>query len=395
MKVAYLEPFSGISGDMTLGALVDLGFDAAELAALPKAFGLEGVTIEVRDVRRGPFRARQVDVRCEGKQPHRHLHHVRTILEGGALPAPVAARAVAVFTRLAEAEAFVHGEPVEKVHFHEVGAADAIVDIAGACLGFHRLGVEAIHVAPIVVGSGTVECAHGTLPVPAPATARLLEGVPVDFTPLAGERTTPTGAALAVTLASGFGPPPPFRLLGQGIGAGGRDPKDRPNVLRILLGETTGTPGDPGTIRRTIAVVETTLDDASPQTVAHVAQRLLELGARDAFVTPVLMKKGRPGVTVTALCDPGRVDDVAALLFRETSAIGLRVRHEERFELAREEARVRLPEGEVRLKVVTLPDGSRRARPEYESLAELARGSGANLEALAARALAAWDASRG
>jgi uncharacterized protein (DUF111 family) len=166
-------------------------------------------------------------------------------------------------------------------------------------------------------------------------------------------------------------------------------------VLRILLGETAGMPGDPGTIRRTIAVVETTLDDASPQTVAHVAQRLLELGARDAFVTPVLMKKGRPGVTVTALCDPGRVDDVANLLFRETSAIGLRVRHEERFELAREEARVRLPEGEVRLKVVTLPDGSRRARPEYESLAELARGSGANLDALAARALAAWDALRG
>jgi len=391
VKLAFIEPFSGISGDMTLGALVDLGFDPGELAALPKALGLEGVTIAVHDVHRGPFRARQVDVRCAGRQPHRHLHHVRAILEGGgALPAPVVERAVAVFTRLAEAEAAVHGEPVEKVHFHEVGAADAIVDIAGACLGFHRLGVELIHVAPIVVGSGTVESAHGTLPVPAPATARLLEGVPVDFTPLEGERTTPTGAALAVTLASGFGPPPPFRLLAQGVGAGGRDPKDRPNVLRILLGETAGSVD-----RRTIAVVETTLDDASPQTVAHVAQRLLELGARDAFVTPVLMKKGRPGVTVTALCDPGRVDDIAGLLFRETSAIGLRVRHEERFELAREEARVRLPEGEVRLKVVTLPDGSLRARPEYESLAELARASGANLDALAARALAAWDASRG
>ena len=390
MKVAYVQPFSGISGDMTLGALVDLGFGRDELAALPAALGLEGVTIEFHDVRRGVFRAQQVEVRCAAKQPHRHLHHVRAILEGGALPAPVVERAVAVFTRLAQAEAEVHGEPVEKVHFHEVGAADAIVDIAGACLGFHRLGVEAIYVAPIVVGSGTVESAHGTLPVPAPATARLLAGVPVDFTPLEGERTTPTGAALAVTLASGFGPPPPFRLLAQGVGAGGRDPKDRANVLRIVLGDTAGEVS-----RRTIAVVETTLDDASPQTVAHVAQRLLELGARDAFVTPVLMKKGRPGVTLTALCDPGRVDDVAALLFRETTAIGLRVRHEERFELARSEARVRLPEGEVRLKVVTLPDGSLRARPEHESLAELARASGANLEALAARALAAWDATQG
>ena len=390
MKLAYLDAFSGISGDMTLGALVDLGFDFEELAALPKSLGLEGVTLTVDEVRRGPFRAKKVGVHASGKQPHRHLHHVKAILEQGGLPAPALERAVAVFTRLADAEAHVHGEPVEKVHFHEVGAADAIVDIAGACLGFHRLGVDEVRASAIVVGSGTVESEHGTLPVPAPATARLLEGSPVDLTPLQGERTTPTGAALAVTLAKAFGPPPPFRLLGQGVGAGGRDPSDRPNVLRILLGETAG-PVD----RRTIAIVETTLDDASPQAVAHVAQRLLELGARDAFVTPVLMKKGRPGVTVTCLADPDRVDAVADVLFRETSAIGLRVRHEERYELPREEARVRLPEGEVRLKVVTLPDGSLRARPEYESLAELSRTSGASLDALFARALAAWDAARG
>lgn len=389
MKLAFIDAFSGISGDMTLAALVDLGFDANELAGLPAALGLAGVTIEVSEVRRGPFRARRVEVRAPGKQPHRHLRHVREILLGGGLPEPVAQRALEVFTRLAEAEAKVHGEPVEQVHFHEVGAADAIVDIAGACLGFHRLGVEAIYASPIVVGSGTVEAAHGTLPVPAPATALLLQGVPVDLTPLVGERTTPTGAALVVTLTRGFEAPPPFRLVGQGVGAGGRDPGDRPNVLRILLGETTEAAG-----RRTIAVVETTLDDASPQTVAHVTQRLLDLGARDAFVTPVLMKKGRPGVTVTALCDPALVEDVAALLFRETPTIGLRVRHETRHELAREEATVRLPEGEVRLKVVTLPDGSRRARPEYEDLAALARASGASLETLAARALAAFDDSR-
>jgi len=386
MKLAWIDAFSGVSGDMTLAALVDLGFDAAELAALPAALGLTGVSITTSEVRRGPFRARRVEVVAGGKQPHRHLRDVRAILEGGALPEPVAARALAVFTRLAEAEAKVHGEPVEKVHFHEVGAADAIVDIAGACLGFHRFGVEAIYASPIVVGSGTVVAAHGTLPVPAPATALLLEGVPIDLTRLEGERTTPTGAALVVTLAKGFDPPP-FRLIGQGVGAGGRDPKDRPNVLRILLGETS----DGGAGRRTIAVVETTLDDASPQTVAHVAQRLLDLGARDAFVTSVLMKKGRPGVTVTALCDPALVDEVALLLFRETPTIGLRVRHEIRHELAREEALVRLPEGEVRLKVVTLPDGSRRARPEYESLAALARTSGASLETLAARALAVYD----
>jgi uncharacterized protein (TIGR00299 family) protein len=389
MKLAWIDAFSGVSGDMTLAALVDLGFDPAELAALPSALGLTGVSITTSEVRRGPLRARRVEVVASGKQPHRHLKDVRAILTGGGLPESVAARALAVFTRLAEAEAKVHGEPVEKVHFHEVGAADAIVDIAGACLGFHRLGVEAIYASAIVVGSGTVVAAHGTLPVPAPATALLLEGAPIDLTRLEGERTTPTGAALVVTLAKGFDPPP-FRLLGQGVGAGGRDPKDRPNVLRILLGETSD-PTAGGAGRRTIAVVETTLDDASPQTVAHVAQRLLDLGARDAFVTSVLMKKGRPGVTVTALCDPALVDEVALLLFRETPTIGLRVRHEIRHELAREEALVRLPEGEVRLKVVTLPDGSRRARPEYESLAALAKTSGASLETLAARALAVYD----
>ena len=387
MKLAFIDAFSGVSGDMTLGALVDLGFAFDELVALPLALGLEGVTIESREVRRGPFRARQVDVQVAGTQPHRHLRHIREILERGTLPAPVAERALAVFTRLAEAEGRVHGEPPEKVHFHEVGAADAIVDIAGACLGFHRLGVEAIYSSALVVGSGTVTAAHGVLPVPAPATALLLAGAPIDLAPLAGERTTPTGAALVVTLARSFDPPPPFRLLAQGIGAGGRDPDDRPNVLRILLGETLGAPD-----RRIVAVVETTLDDASPQVIAHVAARLLEAGARDAFVTPVQMKKGRPGVTVTALCDPALVDSIAELLFRETPTIGLRVRHEERRELAREEALVRLPEGEVRLKVVTLPDGTRRARPEYESLAELARKTGASLEALAARALAAFDA---
>ncbi len=387
MKLAWIDAFSGVSGDMTLGALVDLGFAFDELAALPAQLGLAGVTIESREVGRGPFRARQVDVRVAGQQPHRHLRHVREILTGGALPAPVVERALAVFTRLAEAEGRVHGEPPEQVHFHEVGAADAIVDIAGACLGFHRLGVEAIYASPLVVGSGTVTAAHGVLPVPAPATALLLEGAPIDLTPLEGERTTPTGAALVVTLVRGFGAPPPFRLLKQGLGAGGRDPKDRPNVLRILLGETLGAAD-----HRTVAVVETTLDDASPQVIAHVAARLLEAGARDAFVTPVQMKKGRPGVTVTALCDPALVDAIADLLFRETPTIGLRVRHEERRELAREEALVRLPEGEVRLKVVTLPDGTRRARPEYESLAALSRASGASLEALAARALAAFDA---
>jgi len=391
MKLLYVDASSGISGDMTLAALVDLGFAFDELAALPHALGLEGVTVTEETVQRGPFRARHVDVAVTGSQPHRHLHHVEEILARGALPERALENARAVFRRLAEAEAHVHGTTVEKVHFHEVGAADAIVDIAGACLGLERLGIEAVHATPIAVGSGSVETAHGTLPVPAPATARLLVGAPVDFTPLAGERATPTGAALVTTWVKSWGPPPPFRMLAQGVGAGGRDPKDRPNVLRLLLGETEGAPGGSGA-RRLVGVLETALDDATPQLVAHAIARLLAAGARDAFATPIVMKKGRPAVLLTVLCDPALIDALADLLFRETPTIGLRVRTEERRELAREEAFVRLSEGEVRLKVVTLPDGTRRARPEYESLALLANATGQDLETLAARALAAWQA---
>jgi uncharacterized protein (TIGR00299 family) protein len=297
---------------------------------------------------------------------------------------------VAVFERLADAEAAVHGSTREQVHFHEVGAADALVDIVGACLGVERLGVAAVFASPLAVGTGTVQSAHGVLPVPAPATAQLLVGAPIDPAPLLGERTTPTGAALVTTLVArlpgGFGPPPPYRLLAQGVGAGGRDPADRPNVLRIFMGETAGAPDT-----RPLAVLETTLDDATPQLLAHVTARLLELGARDAFTTPAHMKKGRAGATLTVLCDPAQVDALARAMFLETPTIGLRVRIEERRELPREEARVRLPEGEVRLKVVTLPDGTKRARPEYEDLVALARQGGANLEDLARRALAAYE----
>jgi hypothetical protein len=342
-------------------------------------------------VRRGPLAAVKIDVEVkEAEQPHRHLRQVKELVERAALPAGVAAHAVAVFERLAEAEAAVHGSTPEKVHFHEVGAADALVDIVGACLGMSRLGVEAVYATPLAVGTGTVTSAHGVLPVPAPATARLLVGARIDPAPLEGERTTPTGAALVTALATllpgGWGPPPPYRLLGVGMGAGGRDPSDRPNALRVLLGETAGAPDS-----RTLSVIETTLDDATPQLLAHVVARLLELGARDAFTTPAHMKKGRAGATLTVLCDPAQVDALARVLFLETPTIGLRVRHEERRELPREEARVRLPEGEVRLKVVTLPDGTRRARPEYEDLAALARVGLGSLEDLARRAIAAYE----
>jgi len=389
MRIAWFDAGSGASGDMFLGALVDAGLPFASLAGLPARLGLDGVTLERREARRGAFRACQVEVRTGGApQPHRHLRHIRALIEGADLPPAVRERSLEVFTRLGEAEAGVHGTTLEKVHFHEVGAADAIIDIVGGCLAREELGIERVFATPLALGSGTVQAEHGVLPVPAPATARLLAlgGARVDLAPLEGERLTPTGAALLTTWVTGWEAPPPFRVTAQGVGAGGRDPADRPNVLRVLLGETEAPAS-----RRVVTVIETALDDANPQVVAHVASRLLAEGARDAFTTAIGMKKGRPGVLVTVLCDPADSERLAALLLAETPTIGLRLRHEERLELPRAVAIVRLPEGDVRLKVVTLPDGTRRARPEYESLAALARTSGRPLDALAAAALRAFD----
>jgi uncharacterized protein (TIGR00299 family) protein len=387
VRIAHFDASSGVSGDMTLGALVELGFAFETLAALPVRLGLEGVTIATSDARRGPFRGRRVDVRVEGDQPHRHLKDVRAILARGDLPDAVRADAEAVFLRLAEAEAAVHGSTIERVHFHEVGAADAIVDIAGACLGRHELGIERVYATPIVVGSGTVTAEHGTLPVPAPATARLLEGARIDWVALEGERATPTGAALLATWVTDWSGPPPFRMLGQGVGAGARDPQDRPNVLRVFLGETEG----PAT-RRDVSVLECAIDDEQPQAVAHAVGRLLEAGARDAFVTPIVMKKGRAGVLLTVLCDPDQAEAFAALVFAQTSTIGLRIRRDERRELPREEAVVRVFGRDVRLKVVTLPDGSRRARPEHDDVAAVAQAGGRSFAEVAAEAMRAWSA---
>jgi pyridinium-3,5-bisthiocarboxylic acid mononucleotide nickel chelatase len=391
MKLAYLDAFSGISGDMTLGALVDLGFDFGELAALPRALGLEGVTITVDEVRRGPFRAKKVDVRVEGRQPHRHLHHVRAILEQGDLPAPVRERALAVFTRLAEAEGHVHGEPVEKVHFHEVGAADALVDVVGAVEGLESLGVERVYASPPRLGGGTVESEHGVIPVPAPATLELLRGVPVELGPLPIELTTPTGAALLATLVADWAGPPAFRLERTGTGAGTRDPREWPNVLRVMIGEAAGGPA----LRRRVAVLETALDDENPQVIAALVPQLLGDGALDAMLVPTVMKKGRPGVWLTVIAEPGAADALAARLLTETSSLGVRLRFDERYELARRIEQVETSYGSIAVKVASLPDGGERAVPEFESVRAAAERAGRPLREVAEAAVAAWRTRSG
>lgn len=389
MRIAYFDCCSGISGDMTLAALVSAGWPAAEVEALPARLKLPGVTVTVGEASRGPFAATRVEVHVEGRQPHRHLHHVNAILDAADLPVAARERAKAAFRRLAEAEAQVHGSTVEKVHFHEVGAADALVDVAGAMTGLEALGVEAVYASPPRLGRGFVNAEHGRIPVPAPATTLLLLGAPVEIGDIEAELTTPTGAALLATLVSSWGPPPPFRLERVGTGAGGRDLSEQPNVLRVMLGRTD-TAATGGMSRRRVSVLETALDDENPQFVAALIPRLLEAGALDAMVVPSVMKKGRSGLWLVVIAEGAQAPTLARMLLAETSSLGVRVREDERYELERRTVEVGTPFGSVVLKVATLPDGSRRAVPEFESVRAAAERAGRPLREVSEAAIGAW-----
>jgi hypothetical protein len=402
MKHAHFDCVSGIAGDMTLAALLSAGWPEAALQALPVRLGLEGVGIEVSQTRRGPFAATHVNVRVAGKQPHRHLHHIEAILEKADLPASVRDRGKGVFRKLAEAEAEVHGSSVEKVHFHEVGAVDAIVDVTGALLGLDALGVRTVSASALPLGGGSVDSEHGRIPVPAPATALLLRGAPVRGGPVEAELVTPTGAALLMSLAPAWGPPPALRLEAVGTGAGTREFPGHPNILRLLIGsrievgsgaqEKTGTGT---TTDRSVAVLETALDDDNPQFVAAALQRLLALGALDAMVAPVTMKKGRSGLWLVVVCEPSDARRLAEEVLRHTSTLGVRVREERRIELQRRILEVQTRFGAVRVKAAVLPEGTERVMPEFESVLEVATRSGASVHAVSAAAVQAFqDASR-
>jgi uncharacterized protein (TIGR00299 family) protein len=403
MKHAHFDCVSGIAGDMTLAALVSAGWPEVELQALPARLALEGVAIEVTRVRRGPFAATHVNVRVPGKQPHRHLHHIDAILERADLPASVRDRAKGVFRRLAEAEAEVHGSTLEKVHFHEVGAVDAIVDVTGALLGLDALGVTSVSASALPLGGGWVDSEHGRIPVPAPATALLLRGAPVYGGPVEAELVTPTGAALLMSLAPAWGAPPAFSLESVGTGAGTREFPDHPNILRLLVGsrvaaaagEAAGTASGGTTLERTVAVLETAVDDDNPQFMAAALQRLLALGALDAMLAPVTMKKGRSGLWLVVVCEPADARRLAEAVLRDTSTLGVRVREERRIELQRRILEVETRFGTVRVKAAVLPEGTERVMPEFESVLEVATRSGASLQAVSAAAVQAFqDGSR-
>ena len=375
MRVALFEPFSGIAGDMTLGALVAVGLERDFIIGLPARLGLEGVTATVTPVMRAGIACVKVDFEIP-PQPHgRHLKHIRAILEKSDAPAVVKERADAVFLALTQAEAEIHNTTIEKVHLHEVGAVDSILDIIGSVWGLHLLGVESVYCGPLVVGEGTVHAAHGEMPVPAPATLKLLEGLPVKPGPAgSGELVTPTGAALIKVLSSGA-IPDGFRPVRSGYGAGTKDFPKRANALRITLADVEAHVG-----QETLTELVADIDDMSPEYVAAAADAIREAGALDVVVIPTIMKRGRPGLRIEALVNPGAAAAVETVLFRETTTIGIRRRTVERVALARSAVSVDVHGHSVSVKVAVLPDGTRRAKPEFVDVQRVSLATGQPLQ---------------
>ncbi|MEA3246739.1 MAG: nickel pincer cofactor biosynthesis protein LarC [Gemmatimonadota bacterium] len=382
-RVAILEPASGIAGDMMLGALLDLGVDQAWLHALPAALGLDGVGVRTTRVQRAGIAAWKVDFDIP-PQPHgRHLKHIKAIVDSSAAPPGVRARANRAFELLTEAEAAVHGTTVEKVHLHEVGAVDAILDVVGSTWGLDLLGVEAVRCGVIALGDGFVDAAHGRMAVPAPAVVRLVEGFDVaQGPPGSGELTTPTGAVLMRTLAAP-GVPATYRPLRTGFGAGTKEFAGRANVLRVTLAEVTASSagGEP------VVLLACDVDDMSGEYLAAAADALRAAGALDVALLPTIMKKGRPGTRVEVLCRPADAEQLEARLFAATTTIGVRRSRAERTELARTQRESAAFGHPVRVKVVTLPNGSTRGKPEFDDVARVSAETGRTPDEIRAEAL--------
>lgn len=427
MRIAYLECFSGISGDMFLGALVDAGVPAKLLEDTVAALNL-GARLEVSRVMRSGISATKVDVLVDGEQDlpsenrdtwsaqqavattagaHSHSHEsnshdhshshvgeplypaelarhshehsrarglteIRIIISTSPISESAKKKAIAIFEALGAAEGTIHDIPADTVHFHEVGAVDAIVDIVCAAVGAESLEIDEFICSPLNVGGGTVQCAHGTFPVPAPATLELLKDAPIYSTAVQTELVTPTGAAIVRTLAQRFASFPQMKIENSGYGAGSRDFPDHPNVLRLTIGESTDRPVASKTLSETITVLEANLDDLNPQVFGYVMDQLFEQGALDAFAVPVQMKKNRPGMLLTALCKPEDADKLTQLIFTETTTLGVRRRDEARQILARGWESVSTPWGDVRIKIGSMNGSVTNYAPEYEDCRQIA-----------------------
>ena len=386
MKIAYFDCFSGISGDMVLGALLDAGLDLALLNDEIAQLGLGDLTVKSEKTARHAIAATYAQVHIGGESVaardedhldlsdkdhshhHHHHHHLEELtgrISASGLDDSVKEQSIRIFERLAAAEAEVHGLSPTEVHLHEVGALDALVDVVGAVAGLRLLGIDEIHSSPLRFGTGFTRCAHGRYPVPVPGVLALCHGVPTEQTDIRAELVTPTGAAIITTLASSFGAQPPLRQSAVGYGAGSRDLEAVPNLLRVRLGESERPSED-------LVLIEANIDDMNPEVYGYLFEALLERGARDVYATPVFMKKGRPGNVLSVLADVTKLDELSAIILRETTTLGLRYHSVLRRILEREIRSVDTPFGTIRVKFSHL-DGRQRAAPEYEDCARLAR----------------------
>jgi pyridinium-3,5-bisthiocarboxylic acid mononucleotide nickel chelatase len=383
-RLAYLDCVGGLAGDMLLAALIDAGGDAERVRRLPAALGLDGIQLVLERVERQGLGALHVRFHgAEEQADHRTWKTVRALLEAASLSPAIRERALEAFSLLAEAEGTVHGVPAEEVHFHELGAADTLLDICGVAELMEDLGVDTVACSPLPAAGGVVQAAHGILPLPSPATLELLRGAPLVGAE-GGELVTPTGAALAATYVGEWGALPPIVLERIGYGAGTRELANRPNIVRVLLGSSEGAAGS-----GQVSLLETNLDDLNPELVPDAVERCVAAGALDVWTVPAQMKKGRPGIVLAALARPAHEGAVAAAILEETSALGVRVSRLHRYELEREEHVVEIEGNPVRVKIGRLGGRVVNVAPEHDDCAAVAEAIGTSVKAVWARALAA------
>jgi len=377
MRIAYGDLIGGVSGDMFVAALLDLGLHFATLKAELKKIPTLKFDLQASKKTVSSIRALQFRVICAKQEKPRAWKEIRRILQRSRLAAAVKETGIEIFRRLAVAEAKVHGIAVDRVHFHEVGATDSIVDIMAAAIGSHQLKIRAFHFSRVPLGRGFARSGHGLVPVPGPATLELLKDIPVEWTQLNGETVTPTGAAIIATLGKSFGAEPSMTVEKIGYGAGAKEWPDRPNLFRLVLGEDNAGWSD-----EEMLVLETNIDDMNPQFYDHVMDRLFAAGARDVFLAPIQMKKNRPATLLTVICEPTRHAALAEIILQETSTIGIRYYPVSRMVLRRESKQVQTRFGRVTVKLVEQPDGTKRASPEYDDLKRVAAAKKIPLKAL-------------
>ena len=390
MKTAYFDLIAGASGDMILAALVDAGLPLASLQQALEGLHLPGFALTQERVMRGAFSATRIDVAVEDTATERRLAEIAELIRSSALPAHIQERSLRIFERMIAAEARIHNRPAETVHLHELGAVDTIVDVAGALLGLEMLGIERVYVSPVPLGRGLAKGAHGQFPLPAPATVALLAGAPVVGVEHAVETVTPTAAALLTGLAHSFGPIPAMQLTALGYGAGMRTIPE-PNILRVLLGESEGQAASE---METLTLLETNIDDMNPEVYGYVLEKLFAAGALDAYLSPIYMKKNRPGVMLSVLCRPRDAASLRNVVFSETTTLGIRGRDVARYCLPRDSRTVETPYGPVRVKIARLEEGAEKAAAEYEDCRRAAEEHAVPLRLVYEAALTAYRGGR-